>query len=345
MDAHRIQQRPLGNTGLTLPSIGIGCSDMGNRNRVRLQTEAPETVAAALHAGMDWFDVAPYYGLGLAERRLGDALRPVERARYKVSTKVGRSLRPSGTACTTQPRHGFHTPMPFEVAFDYSYDGVMRSWEASLHRLGLAKIDVLLVHDIGAYAHKDQHASYWRQFVEGGLKALQELRAAGSIKAFGLGVNEVEVCHQVLDLAPVDCILLAGRFTLLDHDNALPLLDRCAACGVGVIAAAPYNAGLLAGGTHRAGTLRYDYAPASPAVLDRLARLEACCMRHEVPLAAAALQFAQGHPAVTSVLPGVSGQGRVADTLALAATDIPAAFWHELGAVGLMSERARRLVQ
>jgi D-threo-aldose 1-dehydrogenase len=345
MFSSRIEQRPLGDTGLTLPSIGVGWSDMGNRNRVRPPGEAPETVAAALDAGMDWFDVAPYYGLGLAERRLGDALRPVERSRCKVSTKVGRSLRPSRTVDTTQPRHGFHTPMPFEVAFDYSYDGVMRSWEASLHRLGLAEIDVLLVHDIGAYAHKDEHPFYWRQFVDGGLNALQELRAAGAIKAFGLGVNEAEVCHQVLDVAPVDCFLLAGRFTLLDHVNALPLLDRCAANGVGVIAAGPYNSGLLAGGSSRTGTLRYDYAPASQDVLDRLARLEACCGHHQVPLAAAALQFALGHPAVTSVLPGVSGAARVVDTLALDATDIPAAFWGELIEAGLMSSSARPLAR
>ncbi|WP_343617039.1 aldo/keto reductase [Novosphingobium sp.] len=332
-----IPRRPLGQTDLSLPVIGIGCSDMGNRNRPRPPEEAIGTAHTGLKAGLDWFDVAPYYGLGLAERRLGDALRETPRDHFLISTKVGRTLLPDDEADTSQPRHGFHTPMPFRAAFDYSYDGVMRSWEASLHRLGLAHIDVLFLHDIGAYAHGENDARLWREFIDGGLRALVELKRDGAIEAFGLGVNEAAVCHRMLDEAPVDAFLLAGRYTLLDHAGALPLLDRCAEAGVSVIAAGPYNTGLLAGGTKRTGAMRYDYGAAPPEILASLAALEALCASHDVPLGAAALQFGLGHPAVVSVLPGVAGSARVAETCILATTPIPAAFWAELAESGIIS--------
>jgi D-threo-aldose 1-dehydrogenase len=332
-----LERRPLGQTGLTLPAIGIGCSDMGNRNRVRPPQEAAETVAAALEAGLNWFDVAPYYGLGLAERRLGDALRDRPRDGFTISSKVGRLLLPDGEADCSVPRHGFHTAMPFRAAFDYTYDGIMRSWEASLHRLGLSHIDILFVHDIGSYAHGEDHPTHWRSFMDGGLRALVELKAGGAISAFGFGVNEAAICHQMLDEGEADCFLLAGRYTLLDHAGALPLLDRCAARGVGVIAAGPYNTGLLAGGTQRGGALRYDYGAAPPEVLARVGQLEALCEAHGISLTAAALQFGLGHRAVASVLPGVAGASRVTETSALASAIIPAAFWHDLADSSLIA--------
>ena len=332
-----IPRRPLGQTALSLPTIGIGCSDMGNRNRPRPPQEADDTVAAALDAGLSWFDVAPYYGLGLAETRLGNALRNVPREDFVVSTKVGRMLLPDEGADISQPRHGFHTPMPFRAVFDYTYDGVMRSWEASLHRLRLARIDLLLVHDIGPYAHGEDDARCWSEFLNGGLRALAELKAGGAIDAYGLGVNETAICQRMLDEGEVDCFLLAGRYTLLDHAGALPLLDRCRERGVSVIAAGPYNTGLLAGGSQRLGAMRYDYGTAPSDVLDRLASLEALCARHRVPLAAAALQFGLAPPAVASVLPGVAGAARVSETKVLATMSIPPAFWVDLTASGLLA--------
>ncbi|NOW48436.1 D-threo-aldose 1-dehydrogenase [Novosphingobium sp. SG751A] len=332
-----IPRRPFGQSGLTLPTIGIGCSDMGNRNRPRPPQEAAETGHAALEAGLNWFDVAPYYGLGLAERRLGDALRETPRDDFVISSKVGRPLIPDHDADIGKPRHGFHSPMPFRAGFDYSYDGVMRSWENSLHRLGLARIDILFVHDIGAYAHGEEDPERWREFIGGGLRALNELKSSGAIKAFGLGVNEAAVCHRMLDEAPVDGFLLAGRYTLLDHAGALPLLDRCYEQGVSVIAAGPYNTGLLAGGSRRSGAMRYDYGAPTAEVLDRLNLLEVLCGAHGVPLVAAALQFGLGHRAVASVLPGVAGAARVAETHALATITIPAAFWAELAASGIIA--------
>jgi len=335
-----IPRRPLGQTGLTLPAIGIGCSDMGNRNRPRPPQEAAETVHAALEAGLNWFDVAPYYGLGLAERRLGDALREAPRDGFLISSKVGRLLIPDHDADIGKPRHGFHSPMPFRAGFDYSYDGVMRSWESSLHRLGLARIDILFVHDIGAYAHGEDDTARWQEFIKGGLRALNELKRDGAIRAFGLGVNEAAICHRMLDETPVDAFLLAGRYTLLDHAGALPLLDRCRELGVSVIAAGPYNTGLLAGGSRRSGAMRFDYGAPTAEVLDRLTRLETLCEAHGVPLAAAALQFGLGHSAVASVLPGVAGGARVAETHALATTPIPAVFWADLAASGIIASSA-----
>lgn len=328
--AIQMPKKRLGKTDIFLPQVGIGGSDMGNRNRVRPPQEATETVNAAISAGLNYFDTAPYYGLGLAERRIGDVLRDFPRGDFIISTKVGRMLKPDETVDPSTPRHGFHTSMPFKVAFDYSYDGIMRSWENSLHRLGLARVDLLFVHDIGSYAHGPEHDAHWRQFIGGGLKALNELKAGGQIKAFGFGVNETAVCDQMLEEGEIDCFLLAGRYTLLDHAGALPFLDRCAHRQVGVIAAGPYNSGLLAGGTRRTGALRYDYGAAPPEVLSRLHKLEALCEKHDVSLSSAALQFGFAHPAVACVLPGVAGAARVADTVALAEADIPAEFWLEM---------------
>lgn len=327
----------LGKTDIFLPRVAIGCSDMGNRNRIRPPQETVETVGAAIESGLNYFDVAPYYGLGLAERRLGDALRELPRSDYILSTKVGRKLVPDAGIDPSIPRYGFHTAMPFGVAFDYTYDGIMQSWEASLHRTGLARIDILLVHDIGSYAHGPDHEGHWKRFIGGGLRALNELKATGQIAAFGFGVNETAICHQMLDEGDIDCILLAGRYTLLDHAGALPLLERCAQRQVGVIAAGPYNSGLLAGGSQRTGALRYDYGAPSPEIMARLNQLEALCETYGVLLSAAALQFGLCNPAVTSVLPGVAGATRVAETRALSEVVIPGEFWSELRDSGVIS--------
>jgi len=301
--------------------------------------ECEATVEAALDVGADYFDTAPYYGFGLSERRLGDALRMPGRGHAVVSTKVGRLLIPDATIDVSEPRNGFHSAMPFRPEFDYGYDGVMRSWETSLHRLGSATVDILLVHDIGGFAHGEEHPRHFRDLMDGGLRALHELKEIGAIRAFGLGVNEVAVCDEVLDEVDIDCVLLAGRYTLLDQDS-LELLSRCAERGVGVIAAGPYNSGILAGGSRREGPLRYDYNIAPQEVMERLASIEAVCARYEVPIAAAALQFPMAHPSVTSVLPGIASAARLADTIALARHPIPAMFWHDLRQEGLLSPAA-----
>jgi len=303
------------------------------------QWDADALVGVALDEGATYFDVAPYYGFGQAERRLGDTLRRADRSRALLSTKVGRLLVPDADLDTSRPRSGFHSAMPFRPEFDYSYDGVMRSHDASLQRLGLARIDILLVHDIGEFAHGSDHGRRLAEFLDGGLIALRELKAAGRIDAFGLGVNETAICHQVLDETELDSILLASRYTLLEQDS-LDLLDRCREAGTSIIAGGPYNTGLLAGGTRRAGALRYDYGAAPTHIIDRVTRIEEVCDRHGVLIAAAALQFPLGHPAVASVLPGIGSAARCAETIALLRRPIPPEFWEDLRAAGLLSVAA-----
>ena len=330
----KIGSRPLGRTAIELPRLGIGCSNLGDRGRRMTQEETDALVDAALDEGAASFDVAPYYGFGQAERRLGEALRSAGR-RAIISTKVGRLLVPDARIDTSKPRNGFHSAMPFRPEFDYSYDGVMRSHDASLQRLGLARVDILLVHDIGSFAHGAEHPRFLNQLLKGGLRALRQLKEAGQIDAFGLGVNETAVCHQMLDEARIDCILLAGRYTLLEQQS-LDLLDRCLEVGTSIIAGGPYNSGLLAGGTRRSGVLRYDYGDVPQHILDRMKRIEAYCDRHGVPIAAAALQFPLGHPAVISVLPGIGSADRVTETIELLRFPIPQAFWTDVRRAGLL---------
>lgn len=333
--APKIEMRRLGRTDLLFPRLGIGCSNLGDRGRRMAAAEAEMLVAVAIELGAHYFDVAPYYGFGLAERRLGDALRRPAFEHALVSTKVGRLLLPDAAIDTTVPRNGFHSVMPFRPVFDYSYDGVMRSYEASLQRLGLARIEILLVHDIGEFAHGSEHPQRLRELLDGGLQALRDLKASKAIDAFGLGVNETAVCHAILDAEDLDCILLAGRYTLLEQDS-LGLLDRCLERGTSIIAGGPYNTGLLAGGTHRTGTLRYDYGEAPEHILDRVRRIEAVCEAWDVPIAAAALQFPLGHPAVASVLPGIGSVARVTETVGLLRYPIAEGFWSDLRDHGLI---------
>jgi D-threo-aldose 1-dehydrogenase len=280
------------------------------------------------------------YGFGLSERRLGDALREVPRDSFVLSTKVGRLLVPGANIDTGRSRNGFLSPMPFGPVFDYTYDGVMRSFEASLHRLGTARIDILLAHDLGAFAHGSDHSAHFREFLNGGFRALTSLRASGAIRAIGLGVNECGVCEEMLDAGPVDCFLLAGRYTLLDQSALHQLLPRCVDSGTCLIIGGPYNSGLLAGGTRRTGILTYDYHPATPEVLDRVRALEQVCDSYAVPIAAAALQFPLAHPAVSAVVPGIGSAERVRQTRELLELPIPLAFWETLRQRELVDARA-----
>jgi D-threo-aldose 1-dehydrogenase len=335
-----LEHRPIGATGLTVPILGVGCSPFGNRNRRLTSADVDATVAAALAAKTSYFDTAPYYGFGLSERRLGDALRGVPRDSFVLSTKVGRLLVPDVDIDTSGSRNGFLSPMPFTPVFDYSYDGVMRSFDASLHRLGMARIDILLAHDIGAFAHESDHAAYFREFVGGGFRALTSLRASGAIRAFGLGVNECGVCEEMLDAGNVDCFLLAGRYTLLDQSALDRLLPRCVDSGTRLIIGGPYNSGLLAGGTRRTGTLTYDYHPATPEVLNRVRAIEQVCDSYAVPIAAAALQFPLAHPVVSAVVPGIGSAERVRQTRELLEHPVPRAFWETLQQRRLVDARA-----
>lgn len=331
----KIASRPVGRTGLHATEIGFGAGALGNLYKRVEDEEAQATLRAALDAGIAYFDTAPFYGLGLSERRVGDALRE-HRDDVLVSSKVGRLLLPTDRVEPGE-RYGFVTPMPFEPRFDYTHDGILRSHEASLHRMGLARIDILYVHDIGSMTHGPRHEQYWAQLTRGGgFRALERLREEGTIAGFGLGVNETAVCMDALREVRLDVILLAGRYTLLEQGALDDLLPACVRDRVAIVIGGPYNSGILATGTHGRAPLYYNYGPAGPDIVARVARIEEVAAAHGVPLAAAALQFPLAHPAIVSVIPGLGDARRVAQTLDLYRATIPTAFWSDLGREGLI---------
>lgn len=320
-------------------ALGLGCASLGNLYQAISDSEARATVDAAWDAGVRVFDTAPYYGLGLSERRLGDALRERARDDYILSTKVGRLLHPD-TAPLPTVRHGFVNPLSFDVRYDYSYDGIMRSYETSLQRLGLARIDILLVHDIGVMAHGAANAAHFATLADSGIRALDELRAAGDISGIGLGVNEWQVCVDAMAIGKFDWFLLAGRYTLLEQEPLDHFLPQCHAHGAKIILGGPYNSGILATGTRGGDDLHYNYAPAPADIVARVARIEEVAEAHGVTLAAAALQFPLAHERVEWVIPGIGSPSRVARTVDLIEERIPAQFWADLRAAGLLHPSA-----
>ena len=339
-DICALPYRRIGTTGLEVATLGLGCASLGNLYRTVTDTQARETVRCALDAGLRYVDTAPYYGFGLSERRVGDVLRGEARDSFILSTKVGRLLQPCGPVDESEDRHGYCSPMPFEPVYDYSYDGIMRSCEDSLQRLGLERIDILYIHDIGTVTHGDENASLFKIAMESGYKALDELRRAGQIRAFGLGVNEYEVCEDALEYGDFDCFLLAGRYTLLEQGALDSFLPKCEARRISIIIGGVYNSGILALGTRSRQTLYYNYEPAPATIIERVQRLEAVCGEFQVSLPAAALQFPLAHPATASVVVGMGNPQRVEHTLALFTRPIPADFWQALQDNGLLHPAA-----
>ena len=330
-----IDRRAIGTSGLSVSRLGFGGAPLGNLFRRITDQDAALTVQAALDAGISYFDTAPYYGFGLSERRLGDSIRA--QPQVVISTKVGRLLQPVPYPITAEERDGFHSTMPFEPRYDYTHAGIMRSWESSLHRLGLARIDILLVHDIGAATHGEQSTAMFSQLTQGGgFRALEELRAAGEICALGLGVNEWPVCLQAMNEVRIDVVLLAGRYTLLEQEALEVFLPRCARQEVAVIAAGVYNSGILATGTRGTAVPYFNYAPAPAAIIERAASIESICERYGVSLPAAALQFVLAHPVVVSAVLGLGSPAQVAAALAALHAEIPRSFWQELRSQGLL---------
>jgi D-threo-aldose 1-dehydrogenase len=332
-----MKRRALGATGLCVTELGFGGAPLGNLFRPLPAQTARTTLAAAKAADFGYFDTAPFYGFGLSERRMGDALRG---GAFVLSSKVGRVLDPvSGPVSEAEVRHGYATPMPFEPVFDYSYDAVMRSYEESLQRLGLARIDILYIHDIGRMTHGEENAFHMAELTTGGgLKALEELRSAGAIAGFGMGVNEVEACLEVMEHARLDAILLAGRYTLLEQTPLDALFPACESAGTAIVIGGPFNSGILAVGAKAGATFNYEAAPRS--VVEKVAALEAVCAAHGVPLPAAALQFPLAHPLVASVIPGLDSPERVEQAVAWYNTRIPAALWGDLKAQKLLRPEA-----
>ena len=311
--------------------VGFGGAPLGNLFEPIPEAAAVATVAAAYDAGIRYFDTAPLYGRGLSERRIGQALAGRPRASFGISTKVGRLLRPAAG----RPTDGAYVDVPaFEIEYDYSEDGARRSLEASLERLGLDRVDMLLIHDIDRWTHGDAQPARFREAMAGAYRALRRLRAEGVVSAIGVGVNEWEVCQQAAEAGDFDGFLLAGRYTLLEQEALRSFLPLCERRGLFVIVGGPLNSGILATGAVEGA--RYNYRPAPPEILARVARIDAVCRRHDVPLAAAALQFPLAHPAVRSVIPGARSADEVRQNLALLRVPIPPGLWQDLFAEGLL---------
>lgn len=310
---------------------GFGGAAIGNLYRPVAEADAFETVRAAFEAGVRYFDTAPHYGFGLSEKRLGAALASIDPQRTAIiSTKVGRRLAPRPHADLTQARQGFVSPEPFESEFDYSYDAVMYSYEDSRRKLQRDRIDILYVHDLGVRTHGEAHAQRFSEFMNGGYRAMRELRDSGAVGAIGLGVNEWQICEEALVHGDYDVMLLAGRYTLLEQSALETFLPLCARRGVSIVVGGPYNSGILARGVKDRSNLVYDYEPAPPHIISQVAAIEAVCDRHNVILPAAALQFPLAHPQVICVIPGMNSPAEVARAKEYLHVLIPAAFWHEL---------------
>ena len=301
---------------LDVTVMGLGTAPLGGLFAPVSDAGAEATIERAWSLGVRYFDTAPLYGFGLAERRLGRFLRHQERESFAVSTKVGRLLRPSGAA-PAEDNHYKGTPAE-RPKLDYSYDGVMRSVEESLGRLGLDRVDVLLVHD------PDE---YYDEAVAGAFRALQRLRDDGTVRAIGAGMNQSEMLVRFAEAVPVDCFLLAGRYTLLDQGALKTLFPICLSRKIGIMLGGIYNSGILAGPGAGA---KFNYEDADAALVTRARELEVLCRKHGTELKAAAIQFCMAHPAVTVALQGARTAAEVADNFAMAELPVPPEFWREL---------------
>ena len=330
--ATSLATRELGRTGLSLTELGLGCAAMAGNHRAVADEDIAGAIDEGLSRGVRFVDTAPFYGFGRSERFVGDALRPLDGG-YVLSTKAGRRLEP-GAAPEFDARD-WPGALPFTPVYDYGYDGVMRSYEDSLQRLGLPRIDVLLLHDIGEMQHgAERNAALFADAMDGGYRALDELRSAGDVGAIGLGVNEREVCLAALERGDWDCFLLAGRYTLLEQAPLDDLFPRCAERGAGIILGGPYNSGILAGGD------TWNYAKAPAEVVDKAKRIARVCESHGVPLQAAALRFPLGSALVASVIPGPRSRAEARQNAEWFGHEIPASLWTDLVGEGLVREDA-----
>ena len=313
-----------------LPRLGFGGAPLGNLFTAVTDEDAAAAVDAAWDNGIRYFDTAPHYGLGLSERRLGAALRTRPRAGYVLSTKVGRVLDPvpSPASASSDLANGFAVPATHVRRWDFTADGVRRSIDESLQRLGLDHIDIAYIHD------PDDHAD---QAIDEAYPALAKLRDEGVIGAIGVGMNQTAIPARFVRETDVDLVLLAGRYTLLDQSGADDLLPAALERGVRIVLGGVFNSGLLADPRSAA---TYDYTPAPRALVDRALAIEQVCAEHGVPLRAAALRFGLDHPAVAGALIGIRSPLQARDCAAMAGVEVPETLWSDLRHRGLLGQPA-----
>ncbi len=324
---------------LQFSELGLGGAPLGNLYRPITEKEARATLDAVWASGCRYFDTAPLYGFGLSESRLNGFLRAKPRDAFLVSTKVGRLLEVCKPHERPHPNAFFETPSR-RVRFDYSYDGVMRSLEASLERLGLDFIDIVFAHDVDltTHGHRDAVDGHLAEFMKGGYRALDKLRSDGVIKAIGAGVNDWEAAETIARAGDFDVFMLAGRYTLLEQDALASFLPLCQEKGIGIVIGGPFNSGILATGLKA--DARYNYRAPTVEVRERVRRLQAVCKAFNIRLPEAALRFPLGHPAVMCVTPGMHRATEAKRNAEMMATKIPPALWRALKAEKLIREDA-----
>ncbi|KPH05161.1 aldo/keto reductase [Rhizobium leguminosarum bv. trifolii] len=335
-------KRRLGKSDVSVTSLGFGTVPLAGFKAKASYVEFERVIKAAYDDGVRYFDCAPMYGFGKAEYYLGHALRELGiRNDVVVSTKVGRVLKAASKVEKLDTVYGIEwvDPLPFLDTYDYTYDGIMRSFEDSQVRLSLDYIDVLLVHDLGRAWHRDQADIYWAQIRKSGYKALDQLRAGGAVSAVGLGVNETDAVITVAREFEIDCSLIAGRYTLLNHEPLSAAFEELKQRNVSIIAGGVFNSGILATGV-KGKSVTYDYGSVPEAVVSKVSALETVCEKYGVSLGAAAIEFVLMHPAVATVVLGAQNVDEVRQNTAATAKAAPREFWAELKQKGLLPENA-----
>jgi D-threo-aldose 1-dehydrogenase len=331
------QSHRVGSTDLSLPPFGFGSAHLGGLYGRVSGEVAKLTLDAAWNGGVRYFDTSPFYGRGLAEHRLGSCLLDKPRDEFVLTTKIGRYFRRPGN-----PRSFDRAPwgggLNMELVWDYSYDGVMRSYEQSLLRLGLDTIDGLLIHDPDAEIHGEQHAERMRDMSLSGIRALEELKRGGQIKAIGMGLNAADSLETIASMVKLDFVIVAMPYTLLDQSALANGMQRCVEEGISIVIGSPYASGILATGPGP--VAHYRYGIASEDIQIKVRRIQEVCAAYDVNLKAAALQFPLAHPAVVSVIPGGARPEEVTENIAMASAPIPKGFWASLKNEGLIDPNA-----
>lgn len=333
-----IATRQLGTTEAHVTELGFGTAPLGDLFQPVTDGTARSTLRAAWKTGIRYYDTSPWYGYGKSELRLGEFLRQKRHGSYVLSTKVGRVFKATRNLKTFE-RGAWSGGLPFDHVYDYSYDGIMRSYEDSLIRFGLHRIDLLLIHDLDPFYHNEaQIQAYLNQLFTSGWRALAELKAAGDIKGVGAGLNHTGMMLRFLELIPLDFFIVAMPYTLLDQDALDREMPRCQEDGIGIVIGAVFASGILATGPTEGST--YGYMPATPEIKEKARRIQGICERHGVPLPAAALQFPLFHPAVASVIPGAIKPEYVESNISHLEQPIPVDLWAELRSEGLIRNDA-----
>jgi D-threo-aldose 1-dehydrogenase len=332
-----IKTRKFGRLNFNVTDMGFGAAPIGNFLRPISEAESEAMINRAWDSGMRYFDTAPYYGHGLSEARVGQYLRWRPRNDYVISSKVGRVLKPAlRKDIDFKP---WVDGLPFKCRFDYSYDGTMRSFEDSLQRMGLEHIDILFIHDADVFTHgPEMQKVYFKQAMDGCYRALVELREQGLVKAIGVGVNNWEVMLDFMKAGDFDTLLIAGRYTLLEQDALDELLPLCERRNTAIVIGGGFNGGILATGSVPGA--KWNYAPAPDHIVQKVKKIEAVCVKYNVPLAAAALQFLLAHPAVASHIPGTRNVKQMEQNIALVGQSIPREFWQALKSEALVRSDA-----